>query len=42
MVQNDINPNNNLGVQTFSHLETPTQYQNSVGKTILIPTGRFL
>jgi hypothetical protein len=41
MVWNGINPNNNSGIQRFSHLDIPTKYQCLIGITILIPTGRF-
>ena len=34
-------PNNQSGVQNFSHLEVPTKYQCWIGITILIPMGMF-
>ena len=34
-------PNNNLGIQRFSHLDIPTKYQYLTGITILIPTDGF-
>ena len=37
MAQNEIDPNNNLGVQRFSQLDIPTKYQN-LATTILRPT----
>ena len=40
-VQNDIDLNNNSGVQRFSHLDICIVYQYLVGITILIPTSRF-
>ena len=42
MFQNGIDPNNNTGVQRFSHLDIHTQYQYLIGATILISTGRYL
>jgi hypothetical protein len=42
MFQNGIDPNNNSGVQIFSHLDIHTQYPYLTGDTILIPTGRYL
>ena len=41
MVWNGIDPNSNSGIQRFSHLEAPTEYQYLTGITKLIPTGRF-
>ena len=34
--QNSFNPNNNLGIQIFSHLDIPTKYQYLTGTSILI------
>ena len=42
MVQNGIDPNNNLGIQRFSYLDIPSKYQCLTGNTILILTGRSL
>ena len=41
MVWNGIDPNKNSGIQRFSHLDIPIEYQNLTGMTILKPTGRF-
>jgi len=36
-----LNPNNNSGIQKFSHLYIPTKFQYLTDITILIPAGRF-
>ena len=41
MVYNDIESNNNLGIQRFSHFDIPSKYQYLTGITIGIPVGRF-
>ena len=41
MVVNDIDSENNLGVERFSPLDIPTKYQYLIGITILIPMARF-
>ena len=40
-VSNDVDPNNNLGIQRFSHLEIPTKYQYLTDFTNLVPVGRL-
>ena len=39
--KNGIGPNNNSGIQRFSHLDIPANYQIFTGIIILIPMGRF-
>lgn len=41
MIHNGIDPNMDLGVQRFSHLEVPIKYQYLIGCTMLILTWRF-
>jgi hypothetical protein len=40
-VHNDMDPNNNLGIQRFSHLETQTKHSYLTRITILIPMDMF-
>lgn len=42
MVQNDMDPNNNSGMQRFSHLDIPTKYQYWPVLKIGMPSGRVL
>jgi hypothetical protein len=41
MVENVVDPNLNLGIIRFSHLDILTKYQYLTSITILIPMGRF-
>lgn len=42
MVQDDIDPNNTMGMQRFSNLDAPTMYEYFTGMNILILVGTFL
>jgi hypothetical protein len=39
--RNGIDPNNNLDIQRFFHLDIPTKYQYLTGISIMIPKGRI-
>ena len=41
MVQNNIDPSDNLGIQRFLHPQIPTKHEYKIGTTISIPTGWF-
>ena len=42
MIYNGSDPNNNTGIQRFTHLHIPTTYQCLIAMTISTPTGEYL